>query len=129
MKTKNVTVNCKKGKHYEKKLTNQFYPVNPLQNEEVFIWQKKWKTFGLNDKEIKIYYPELTTFEGKLFYQFLLITANDGDYPKEETQLESSQEYVESFLEKSKLIIQMNYTLPILLKLLKNKFIFKVLRL
>lgn len=68
---------------------------------EAVIKDKSWEIFGIENKKIKIYYPELTSLEGKLFYQFLLITANDGSYPKEEDELKTSQEYVEEFLEKA----------------------------
>ena len=65
---------------------------------DAVIQNKKWSEFGGKDKEIRIFYPELTTEEGKLFKHFLLITANGGSYPTETEQLEASREYVENFL-------------------------------
>lgn len=65
---------------------------------DAVIKNKKWSEFGGEDKEIKVFYPELTTEEGKLFKHFLLITANGGSYPIEAEELEASKEYVETFL-------------------------------
>lgn len=58
---------------------------------------EKWNQ--LIGKESKIFYPELTTTEGKLFKEFLLITANDGSYPTTQEEKETSQKQVEEFLE------------------------------
>lgn len=65
---------------------------------DAVIKNESWSKFGGKDKEIRIFYPELTTTEGKLFKHFLLITANKGFYPTEKEQMEASQEYVEKFL-------------------------------
>ena len=47
---------------------------------------KTWSEFGGKREPIKIFYPNLNTVEGKLFRHFLLITANDGIYPSEESE-------------------------------------------
>lgn len=68
---------------------------------DAVLENKNWSEFGGENKEIKIFYPELTTVEGKLFKHFLLITANGGSYPTQEKDMETSQKYVEEFLEQS----------------------------
>lgn len=66
---------------------------------DAVIAHKNWSEFGGNKKEIKIFYPDLTTVDGNLFKQFLLVTANDGSYPTDEKERKDAQEYVEKFLE------------------------------
>lgn len=42
---------------------------------------KNWSSLGGDNKKITVYCPPRETVEGNLFYQFLLITLNDGKYP------------------------------------------------
>lgn len=65
---------------------------------EAVLKNEKWSKFGGKDKSIKVFYPELTTVEGKLFKHFLLITANNGSYPTTQEQLQKAQELVDEFL-------------------------------
>lgn len=65
---------------------------------EAVLKNEKWIKFGGKDKEIKVFYPEPSTVEGKLFKHFLLITANDGSYPTTQEQMQKAQEQVEEFL-------------------------------
>lgn len=65
---------------------------------EAVLKSEKWSKFGGKDKEIKVFYPDHTTVEGKLFKHFLLITANDGAYPATQEEIQKAQELVDGFL-------------------------------
>jgi len=61
------------------------------------------ETLEGNWKE-KIYYPNLDTVEGKLFYDFLLININGGAYPKDEEKKQECISKANKFLECDSLI-------------------------
>ncbi len=65
---------------------------------EAVLKNEKWSKFGGKDKEIKVFYPEPDTVEGKLFKHFLLITANNGSYPTTQEEVQAAQELVDQFL-------------------------------
>lgn len=58
-----------------------------------------WSLFGGEDREIRIIIPEDDTFEGKIFYKFLVTTINGGTYPADEDKLDSAQETADKFLD------------------------------
>jgi len=66
-----------------------------------------WSDLGGEDKEITIYCPEANTVSGDLFYDFLLITINNGKYPTD--NLEEVKEKANLFLN-SQHIIQTDVT-------------------
>ena len=63
---------------------------------------KNWSDLGGNNDKIKIYCPLENTVDGNLFYQFLLITINDGRYPKD--NLTEIEEKANTFLNSSNVI-------------------------
>lgn len=65
---------------------------------DVILKNGDWSDLGGEDKKITIYYPTADSVEGKLFYEFLLITLNNGKYPEsnlEEIKLKA-QEFLDS---------------------------------
>ena len=56
-----------------------------------------WSDLGGEDKKITIYCPESNTIAGNLFYEFLLITINDGKYPSD--NIEQIKEKANMFLD------------------------------
>ena len=56
-----------------------------------------WSDLGGEDKKITIYCPNINSSDGRIFYDFLLITVNNGKYPSAEA-LDVSIEKVEAFL-------------------------------
>lgn len=63
-----------------------------------------WKSLGKkDDNRIIIYCPKKDTLEAKLFYDFLLITLNNGKYPEE--NLEEIKKNADAFLS-SKQVVQ-----------------------
>lgn len=61
-----------------------------------------WSNLGGEDKKITIYCPEPNTLESKLFYDFLLITINNGKYPTD--TLEEVKKKADLFLNSSNTI-------------------------
>lgn len=62
---------------------------------------ENWSLFGGENKEIKIFVPKEDTIEGKIFYNFLLVTINNGNYPENEETLKTVKETANSFLKSS----------------------------
>ena len=58
--------------------------------------KQDWSDLGGEDKKITIYCPEPDTISGKLFYDFLLITINNGKYPTD--NIEQIKEKADLFL-------------------------------
>lgn len=55
-----------------------------------------WSDLGGTDQKITIYCPISDTMEGRLFYEFLLITINDGKYPT--SNVDEIKEMADQFL-------------------------------
>lgn len=94
---KNGLLNCSGELEMEK---NDKIEINFQEVMEAVINDKTWSQFGGKNEPIKIFYPKLTTVEGRIFQQFLLITANDGIYPTQEERAVCEKQ-VKQFLEKS----------------------------
>lgn len=63
---------------------------------EAVLNKEDWSNLGGEDKKITVYCPEPDTISGKLFYEFLLITINNGKYPTD--NLEQVKEKADLFL-------------------------------
>lgn len=61
-----------------------------------------WSDLGGTDQKITIYCPISDTAEGKLFYEFLLITINDGKYPT--SNMDEIKEIADQFLDSQNVI-------------------------
>ena len=57
-----------------------------------------WSVFGGEDNDFKIIVPEEDSVEGKIFYNFLLVTINNGNYPSNKEDLDSAKETANEFL-------------------------------
>lgn len=69
--------------------------------EEV-LGEGKWENLGVeNMGNIKVYYPAPETPYYSDYYEFMLVTANEGLYPENTTDLKKAMEQIECF-EKSK---------------------------
>lgn len=69
---------------------------------EAVLNGEDWSNLGGEDKKITIYCPEPNTVSGNLFYEFLLITINNGKYPTD--NLEQIKEKADMFLSASNTI-------------------------
>lgn len=65
---------------------------------DAVIKNETWSCFGGEDKPIKVYCPQKGTADANLFYQFLLITANNGVYPTTQAQKETCEQMANRFL-------------------------------
>lgn len=80
---------------YNKKL----YEIDFLEVIDEVIEEGKWKNLGVKDiGTIRLFYPAETTEYWHDFYNFMLMTVNDGKYPSTETEMEKAVEYVERFI-------------------------------
>lgn len=98
-------------KYAENELLTSTEEINNSVEDEISIDFKKiidavvdgenWSLFGGENKEIKIFVPKEDTIEGKIFYNFLLVTINNGNYPENEETLKTVKETANSFLKSS----------------------------
>lgn len=49
--------------------------------------------------DIIVYYPDESTTYWNDFYNFMLVTLNDGEYPKDETQLQHAEDIMQKFFD------------------------------
>lgn len=67
-----------------------------------------WSIFGGDKKEIRIIIPKKNTIERNLFYDFLLVTINNGTYPTNDEELDLAKKTAKSFLSSSNCIEKEN---------------------
>ena len=63
---------------------------------------KDWSDLGGEDKKITVYCPSENTIDSELFYDFLLITINDGKYPTD--NIEEIKQKADAFLNSSNIV-------------------------
>ena len=64
------------------------------------IGEGKWANFELKDEiELKVFYPSEDSVYWNDFYNFLLVTVNEGVYPKTESEKENADEIIKQFLD------------------------------
>lgn len=67
---------------------------------EEAIGQGEWSNLGIaNQGKIIIFYPDETSEYWNDFYDFLLVNANNGEYPENEQDMEKAEEIVKQFVE------------------------------
>lgn len=77
---------------------NRYYDIDFLKVIEEVIEDGRWENFRLkNLGKIKIYYPSRKTSYWADFYDFMLVTVNNGVYPKTETEIKNAMEKIEMF--------------------------------
>ena len=82
---------------------DDFYTCNFKAFINAVLNNQGWKSLGReDDNKITVYCPKSDTVEGKLFYNFLLISINDGKYPTE--NLEEIKQKADEFLSSPNLI-------------------------
>jgi len=81
--TKNGFLTCNDGAKKIKNSSNDSITCDFLRIINVVLKNGDWSDLGGEDKKITIYCPDPDSVDGKLFYEFLLITLNGGKYPKE----------------------------------------------
>lgn len=62
--------------------------------------ESKWSNFGIEDfKNIIVFYPSKETPYWNDFYNFMLVTVNNGTYPKTEDELQKANQIIQTFME------------------------------
>lgn len=80
---------------YNKKL----YEMKFIKVIDEVIEEGKWKNLGVKDiGTIHLFYPAETTEYWHDFYNFMLVTVNDGKYPATSVEMNRAVEYVERFV-------------------------------
>ncbi len=68
------------------------------ENKNTFYFDKLVEDAVAGNFTEKVYCPKENTVKGDLFYDFLLITVNQGRYPKEGEEMQKAKEKVDCFL-------------------------------
>lgn len=90
----------KSGVFVESPYDDNFLEVDVLKIIDEAIGEGKWANFGLKDEnEFKVFYPDENSVYWNDFYDFLLVTVNDGQYPKNEEEMENAKEIIRQFLD------------------------------
>ncbi len=80
---------------------DDYYDIDFKMVIDEVIEEGKWSNLGVDDEDlnnIKIFYPAESTIYWDNFYDFMLVTVNNGEYPKDSQELENAEEYIERFL-------------------------------
>lgn len=81
------------------KFQKDYYEIDFLKVVNEVIGDGSWSNLGINDLEkIKIFYPSKETIYWNDFYDFMLVTVNNGTYPKTEQELQKSAEVIGKFI-------------------------------
>lgn len=84
--------------------SEKYYDIDFKKVVDEVIEEGKWENLGVDDKKlttIKIFYPAESTIYWDDFYDFMLVTVNNGNYPETLEELENAEEYVERFFKSS----------------------------
>lgn len=96
--------------NYEKELKNAevfvesshvsgLYEIDFLKIINEAIGDGKWTNFGVkDDKKLEVFYPSETSIYWHDFHDFLLLTVNNGRYPKTEAEMQNAEEIIEAFV-------------------------------
>lgn len=64
------------------------------------IGEGKWANLNVKDEDkLKVFYPSEESIYWHDFYDFLLVTVNNGTYPKTEAELEKAEKLIKQFVE------------------------------
>lgn len=75
------------------------YEVDFLKIINEAIGKGNWANFNLEEQgELKVFYPRKDTRYWHDFHDFLLVTVNNGKYPKNETEKQKAEKIIEKFL-------------------------------
>lgn len=75
------------------------YEIDFLKVIEEVIGEGKWENLGINEQgDLKVFYPSEESVYWSDFYNFLLVTLNDGRYPEDEESRAKADETITQFL-------------------------------
>ena len=94
---KSTYESLKKAKILRKSKYGDFYEFNTLKLVNAVIDGKSLKDLGF-PVEITIFVPSENSEYWTTFYDFMLITVNDGSYPEDSDTIEKSKQKIEEFL-------------------------------
>lgn len=86
---------------FEENLKKEAYLVESACDSDKYDldFKKIMQEIAKSESKFNVYYPEENSIYWEEFYAFLLITANDGTYPKNEADLQSAKKLVTEFLD------------------------------
>ncbi len=81
------------------KFQKDYFEIDFLKVINEVIKEGNWSNLGIVDLEkIKVFYPSEETVYWNDFYDFMLVTVNNGNYPKTEIELQKSIEAINKFI-------------------------------
>ena len=78
--------------------SDDYLEIDFLQIINEVIGNGSWEKFGLKNKgNIEVFYPDKSTPYWSDFYDFMLVTVNNGKYPETEEEMKTAVEQIEKF--------------------------------
>ena len=94
----NIKKFVKSGLLEEAFFNNSYYEINFNKVVEEVVEEGKWENFGVKDMgTMRVFYPAPETEYYCDFYDFMLVTVNEGIYPKNESDMEEAIQQIHRF--------------------------------
>lgn len=78
--------------------SSDYLEIDFLQAVNAVIKGESWEKFGLDGiGKVKIFYPDKSTIYWTDFYDFMLVTVNNGKYPKTDEEMKKAVQTIEAF--------------------------------
>lgn len=78
---------------------DEYYEINFLKVINEVIGDGQWSNLGIEKQDkIKVFYPSEETVYWSDFYNFLLVTVNNGRYPETVSELQTAEKVIEDFI-------------------------------
>ena len=84
----------------ECKYDDDYHEIDFLKIIEEAIGEGKWSNLGIEKQgELKVFYPDEESIYWNDFYDFMLVTVNDGKYPKNEAEFLAAEKTINKFID------------------------------
>lgn len=78
---------------------DDYYEIDFLKVINEVIEEGKWANLGIEKQDkIKVFYPSEESIYWDDFYNFLLVTVNNGIYPEDVSELQNAEQVIDKFL-------------------------------
>lgn len=84
---------------FESTYDSNYYEIDFLKIIDEAIGEGKWENLGITKQgNLKVFYPDKESVYWSDFYDFLLVTLNDGKYPTTQAEVERAEETIDKFV-------------------------------
>lgn len=84
---------------FESAYSSDYYEIDFLKIIEEAIGEGKWENLGINKQgDLEVFYPDKESVYWSDFYDFLLVTLNEGKYPETQDEVEKAEETIDKFV-------------------------------